>query len=155
MQTATRIAQITLGVIAIAVSASAPTATGAAADKAALRAVDQTFMRAYWKGDLETVVALYAEDAVLLPADAPEVKGRDAIRKYYAADMAGLKPGESGMIVESTEGVSGDLGWSSGRAKDTAADGRTTWNGKFLSVSRKVNGKWLYVCDTWNSDGPL
>lgn len=111
-------------------------------------------MRAYWKGDLEAVVALYAEDAVLLPANSPEVKGRDAIRKYYAADMAGLKPGESGIIVESTQGVSGNLGWSSGRVKDTTAKRATKSTGKFLSVSRKVNGKWLYIRDTWNDDGP-
>jgi ketosteroid isomerase-like protein len=154
MQIARRIALSAMGLIAIAASASAPTATDTAADEAALRAADQTFMRAYWKGDLETVVALYAEDAVLLPADAPEVKGRDAIRKYYAADIAGHKPGEAGMILDSTQGASGNLGWSSGRVKDTAANGATTWAGKFLSVSRKVNGKWLYLRDTWNSDGP-
>lgn len=110
-------------------------------------------MRAYWNGDLETVVALYAEDAVLLPADAPQAKGRDAIRKYYAADIAGLKSGESDVIVESTQGVSGNLGWSSGRTKYTSANGATS-TGKFRSVSRKVNGKWLYIRDTWNSDGP-
>ncbi|MGC2461862.1 MAG: nuclear transport factor 2 family protein [Steroidobacteraceae bacterium] len=154
MQIARRIALATMGLIAIAASASAPTASDTAADEAALRAADQTFMRAYWKGALETVVALYAEDAVFLPANAPEVKGRDAIRKYYATDMAGLKPGEAGMILESTQGVSGNLGWSSGRAKDTAANGATTGTWKFLSVSRKVNGKWLYIRDIWNSDGP-
>jgi ketosteroid isomerase-like protein len=154
MQIARRIALVAIGVIAIAASASAPSATDTAGDEAALRAADQTFMRAYWKGDLETVVALYAEDAVLLPADAPAAKGRDAIRKYYAADIAGVKPGGAGVILESTQGISGNLGWSSGRTKDTAANGATTWTGKFLSVSRKVNGKWLYIRDTWNSDGP-
>ena len=153
MQIARRIALAAMGLTVIAASASAPTTTDTAADEAALRAADQAFMRDYWKGDLETVVALYAEDAVLLPANAPAAKGRDAIRKYFAADIASVKPGEAGMIVESTQGVSGNLGWSSGRTKDTAANG-TTSTGKFLSVSRKVNGKWLYVRDTWNSDGP-
>jgi len=152
MQIATRIALVAMGLIAVVASASGPTAIDTAADEAALRAADQTFMRAYWKGDLETVVALYAEDAVLMPADAPEAKGRDAIRKYYAADIAGLKSGEADMILESTQGVSGNLGWSSGRTKYTAANGATS-TGKFMSVSRKINGKWLYIRDTWNSDG--
>ena len=152
MQIATRIALVAMGLIAVVASASAPTATETAADVAALRAADQTFMRAYWKGDLETVVALYAEDAVLMPADAPEAKGRDAIRKYYAADIASVKPGEADVILESTQGVSGNLGWSSGRTKYTGANGETS-AGKFLSVSRKINGKWLYIRDTWNSDG--
>jgi uncharacterized protein (TIGR02246 family) len=149
-----RIALAAMGLIAMAASASAPTLTDTAADEAALRIADQTFLRAYWKGDLETVVALYAEDAVLLPANAPEAKGRDAIRKYYAADIASLKPGEAAMILESTQGVSGNLGRSSGRVKFTAANGATTGTGKFLSVSRKANGKWLYNRDTWNSDSP-
>jgi hypothetical protein len=26
--------------------------------------------------------------------------------------------------------------------------------GKFLSVSRKKDGKWLYIRDTWNADAP-
>jgi ketosteroid isomerase-like protein len=153
MQIPRRITLAAMGLIAIAASASAPPVTDTAAEEAALRAADQTFMRAYRKGDLETVVALYTEDAVLLPANAPAAKGRDAIRKYFVADMASLKPGDEGVIVESTQGVSGNLGWSSGRTKDTAANGTTsTW--KFLSVSRKVNGKWLYIRDTWNSDSP-
>jgi ketosteroid isomerase-like protein len=153
MQIATRIALAAMGLIAIASCAAAPTSTDTAADEAALRVADQNFMRAYWNGDLETVVALYAEDAVLMPADAPEVKGRAAIRNYYMADIASVKLGETDMILESTQGVSGNLGWSSGSTKYTAANGATS-TGKFLSVSRKVNGKWVYIRDTWNSDGP-
>jgi uncharacterized protein (TIGR02246 family) len=152
MQIATRTALVAMALIAVVASASGPTAIDTAADEAALRAADQTFMRACWKGDLESVVALYAEDAVLMPADAPEAKGRDAIRKYYPADIGGLKAGEADMILESTQGVSGNLGWSSGRTKYTAANGATS-TGKFMSVSRKINGKWLYIRDTWNSDG--
>ncbi len=153
MQIARRTALATMGLAAIAASASAPTATDTAADEAALRAAGQTFTRAAWTGDLETMVAVYAEDAVLMPADAPEVEGRDAIRKYYAADIANLKPGESVVILESTQGVSANLGWSSGRTRYTASNGATS-TGKFLSVSRKLNGKWLYIRDTWNDDGP-
>ena len=151
MQNATRITLAALGLIAIAASASTTTATDSAADEAALRAADQNFMRAYYKGDIESVVALYSEDAVLLPEYAPAAKGRDAIRKYFTSDIATLKPGDAGVIVESTQGVSGNLGWSSGRTKATAANGTTSAE-KFLSVSRKVNGKWLYIRDTWNSD---
>jgi hypothetical protein len=30
--------------------------------------------------------------------------------------------------------------------------GAVVETGKFLSVSRKKNGKWLYLRDTWNAD---
>ena len=118
----------------------APSTLDTAADEAALRAADETVARAHSKGDLETLVALYAEDAILMPAGEPEVKGRDAIRKWQAATLADWKPGESLIIVESTQGVSGNMGWSSGRTKYTDANGKTYF-GKFLSISRKVNGK--------------
>lgn len=35
--------------------------------------------------------------------------------------------------------------------KDKA--GKVVETGKYLSVSKKVGGKWLYVRDTWNGDG--
>jgi len=153
MQTARRIALATMGLIATAAAVSMPSAADTVEDKAALRAADETVARAHSKDDLETLVALYAEDAILMPAGEPEVKGRDAIRKWQAAALAEWKPGESIIIVESTQGVSGNMGWSSGRTKYTDADGKTYF-GKFLSVSRKDNGKWLYIRDTWNDDAP-
>ena len=74
---------------------------------------------------------------------------------YPGITLSAVDPGEClDATLESTRGLSNNLGWSSGRAKDTAANGATTWTGKFLSVSRKVNGKWLYIRDTWNRDGP-
>jgi hypothetical protein len=35
--------------------------------------------------------------------------------------------------------------------KDKA--GKVLEAGKYLSVSRRKDGKWLYVRDTWNADG--
>ena len=32
--------------------------------------------------------------------------------------------------------------------------GAVVETGKFLSVSRKKYGKWLYIRDTWNADAP-
>jgi|SRR5579871_3912585 len=142
---------------ALAVAQRGESGTGLTADDVALRAADDSFERAYHSGDLETVVALYAEDAVLLPEGAPAVKGRKAIREYFATAIAAAKTaGESnpGTFSERTTGASGDLGWSSGKNTIRGPGGAITWRGKFLSVSRKVDGKWLYIRDTWNSDTP-
>ena len=134
----------------------APSNLDTTADQTALRAADDTFERALHSGDVETVTSLYAEDAVLLPAGAPPVRGREAIREFFKSVIAERKPGESttGTLSDRAVGVSGDPGWSSGTSKVTRPDGTTIFTGKFLSVSRKVNGKWLYVRDTWNSDSP-
>jgi hypothetical protein len=32
--------------------------------------------------------------------------------------------------------------------------GKVLDSGKYLSVSKRIGGKWLYVRDTWNSDAP-
>ena len=39
------------------------------------------------------------------------------------------------------------------RPVETAGkNGQVLDKGKYLSVSRKIGGKWLYVRDMWNSD---
>jgi hypothetical protein len=53
-----------------------------------------------------------------------------------------------------TAGVRGDMGWSSGTYVLKDKTGKVIDTGKYLSVSKKKDGKWLYVRDTWNSDGP-
>ena len=104
-----RIALAAMGLIAIAASASAPPATDtAAAEEAALRAADRTFMRAYRKGDLETVVELYTEDAVLLPArqrrtvaaaPAADVQRCTAnLEQYDTADRGPVRVGRSALL---------------------------------------------------------
>jgi len=102
---------------------------------AAIHAVDQAWIKAYNAGDVDTVASCYDEHAVLLPPGAPAVHGRAAIRAFLA----------SGMAAFAKDGLSYTVKDKSGRIVET---------GKYLSVSRKKDGKWLYIRDTWNSDGP-
>jgi len=51
-------------------------------------------------------------------------------------------------------GASGNMGWSSGTWAVKDKDGTVVDSGWYFSVSKKVNGKWLYVRDAWNSDHP-
>lgn len=140
--------------LALAAAALPALAADAAKEVAALQAVDEVFVKAYNSGDVATVVAQYDEHAVLQAPGSPEAVGKAAIRTFFAADIpeaakAGAKfvlnPGASG-------GVSGDLGWSAGTFLVKDKDGKVLDKGKYLSVSRKVNGKWLYIRDMWNSD---
>jgi hypothetical protein len=59
-----------------------------------------------------------------------------------------------GVPSDRAVGVSGEMGWSSGESTVVGPRGAIAWRGKFLSISRKVDGRWLYVRDTWNSDTP-
>jgi uncharacterized protein (TIGR02246 family) len=130
-------------------------ASAASADEAAIRAQSASWGRAYNGGDAKAVAALYAEDALLLPPGAPGVSGRAAILEFFTKDIAGSKAAGAVFVLnpKTDVGVSGNMGWESGTYKATVK-GAVVEAGKFLSVSRKKSGKWLYIRDTWNVDAP-
>ena len=143
-------------VVALALCGISSSATDPASEVAAIHAVDQVWVKAYNAGDVDTVASLYDEHAVLLPPGAPAVHGRAAIRAFLAKDMAAsAKQGVTlNLDAKPAGGVSGDMGWASGTYTVKDKSGRVVQTGKYLSVSRKKDGKWLYIRDTWNSDGP-
>jgi ketosteroid isomerase-like protein len=141
--------------IALAVIATASLGADPSAEVAAIHAVDQVWVKAYNAGDVDTVVSLYAEHAILLPPGVPSANGRTAIRAFFVKDIAAATKDGFNFILGDKPGggVSGDLGWASGTyiVKDKA--GNPVDSGKYLSVSKKIDGKWLYIRDAWNSDG--
>ena len=143
------------GCIALAAALAGYTnpATAASADEAAIRAQTTNWAKAYNAGDAKAVAALYADDAILLPPGAPGAKGREAILAFFTKDIAGSQAAGAVFVVspKTDVGVSGNMGWESGTYTATVK-GTVVEAGKFLSVSRKKGGKWLYVRDTWNAD---
>ena len=141
-------------ILALALCSFPAFAADASTDIKALQAVDQAWLKAMNSGDAEGMAKLYDENAVLLPPNMPAAKGRAAIKAVLAAaskDAAG-----AGFVFTLGDkpdgGVSGAMGWQSGTyaVKDKA--GKVVEAGKYLSVSMKKGGKWLYVRDTWNAD---
>ena len=146
-----------VGVVALVGSMAgfAPAASPASADETAIRAQSADWVKAYNGGDAKAVAALYAEDALLLPPGAPGVRGRPAILEFFTKDIAGSKAGGAVFAIapNADVGVSGNMGWESGTYTVTVK-GAVVETGKYLSVSRKKDGKWLYIRDTWNADAP-
>ncbi|MEP6701566.1 MAG: DUF4440 domain-containing protein [Betaproteobacteria bacterium] len=130
-------------------------ASGMAPDEVAIRAQTTNWVKAYNAGDVKGVVAQYADDAVLQPPNAPGAHGGAAILAFFAKDIPGSQA--AGVVFninpKTDVGVSGNLGWESGTYTATIK-GAVVEAGKFLSVSRKHKGKWLYIRDTWNADAP-
>lgn len=140
-------------VVAAMLAASA-NAADAKAELAAIHAADQAWLKAFSAADGDGLARLYEAGAVLLPPGAPAVTGRTAIREFLLKEAQGAS--KAGMVFgfsgKSDGGANGNLGWSSGTYAVKDKDGKVVETGKFLSVSRKVGGKWLYVRDTWNAD---
>jgi ketosteroid isomerase-like protein len=129
--------------------------TSTATDEAAIRAGTVLWTDAYNAGEVEKVVALYAEDAVVMPPNAPALNGRAAIRDFLTQDIAGAKA--AGLTAKDgvgDVGISGDLAWHAGTSSVVDATGKTVETGKFIEVWRRTNGKWLIVRDIWNDDAP-
>jgi uncharacterized protein (TIGR02246 family) len=150
----------TVALLCLAFSSAVISVESSAADSgkevAALQGVDQSWEKAYNAGNVEALVSLYDEDAVLLPPGAPSANGRAAIRSFFVKDVA--ESAKAGVLFslnpKPAGGVSGDMGWQSGTYVAKDKTGKVVDTGKYLSVSVKKDGKWLYVRDTWNSDGP-
>jgi len=126
-----------------------------AAEVAAIHAVDDIWVKSFNTRDADTMAAQYDEHAVLLPPGAPAARGQAAIRKFFANMMpAATRDGlEFTLGAKPDGGVRGDFGWSSGTYVLKDKTGHVIDTGKYLSVSKKKDGKWLYFRDTWNSDG--
>jgi uncharacterized protein (TIGR02246 family) len=130
-------------------------AQAASPDESAIRAQTTAWEKAFAAGDAKALAALYAEDALLMPPGAPPVNGRAAIQEFFTKDVAAAKAGGAVFVLnpKTDVGVSGSMGWESGTYKVTVK-GAVVETGKFLSVSRKKDGKWFYLRDTWNADAP-
>jgi uncharacterized protein (TIGR02246 family) len=144
---------------AIAISACAPPASVAvdtSAEEATLKGVTSMWFDAYNAGDVETMVALYADDAVLMPAHAAVARGRDAIRSYLKSELAAAKAAGIQLVQgNGTAGVTADMGWESGSYSVVDAASKALDTGSYLSVARKVDGRWRLIRDIYNSDRPL
>lgn len=155
MNSATRTIAAFCAAVAFAGLATESMAAGSAKDLAALEAVDQAWAKAYNAADADAVANLYDEQAVLLPPGSPAVKGRAAIKAFFAKDTAESQKAGITFVLDPKPagGVAGDMGWQSGHYAVKDKSGKVIETGKYLSVSARKGGKWLYVRDTWNADG--
>ena len=108
--------------------------------------------------DLERIVAVWTDDAVIYsPREAP-VRGKAAIRAYVGESLK--QPGFSitWTPVSAVVAASGDLGYTEGTNQFTVPDGKggtITINGRYVTIWRKqADGTWRCVVDSWNEAPP-
>ena len=122
------------------------------ADKATLEGKTAQWMEAFNAHDADSLTALYAEDAVVAPPNAPAIFGRDAIR---ADNRETFDAGEVAVELEDFEIIiQGDLGYKAGRYRMRAGDTLVD-RGKYLEIWRKIDGEWMLHRDIWNSSLPV
>ena len=126
-----------------------------AADEAVrIRAGTASWMQSFNSGNAGGVAALYADDAVLMPPNAPSARGVVAIKEAVTKEIAGAKKGGITLALGTVDEVNvvGDMAWHSGAYVVKDKGGKAVDAGKFLEVWERKNGKWRIVRDIWNSD---
>jgi len=126
-----------------------------ATDEAAIRSINQGWFKAYNTGDVNAIVALYADDAVVNAPGTPPARGQAEIRAFFTKDIAAAAGSTTNPDTSTEVTVSGDLGLESGTFTVTDKSGGTVDRGKYLTAFAKREGKWLIIRDIWNSDGPM
>jgi len=103
---------------------------------------------AFSKGDLDALMSLYDEDALMWGTSASRMrKGSSAIRQYYAQLLKAF-PGIQVALEETSPRVYGDAGVNSGSytMRRVLHDGRVNvTSARFTMIYVRRGGKWLIV----------
>ena len=118
----------------------------------------ETAARAFEAGcnskNWDAVAALYAEDAVLMPPNMPDVQGRQAIRDFFA----GFVPvSDMRLDCKEIQGC-GDMAYVAGTYSmmvHPPGGAAVKESGSFLEVHRRqADGSWPIVRDMFHSNTP-
>jgi ketosteroid isomerase-like protein len=130
---------------------------GASAAAAEIAARGERWLAAFHREDVEALLELYDDGAVLLPDGAPAVEGLAAIRAWHGAFFAAWRARQA---IENLEiVVAGAWAFMRGRFElelaPRAGGAPTTVQGKHLVVWKRAGaGVWQVARDIWNADHP-
>lgn len=121
-----------------------------------IAALDAKWTQAINDGDGETVASLFAPNGRILPPGAPEVQGRAAVESYAngLAALPNLDFRTTPDVIQPAE--AGDYAYLTGTFTLRYGE-EGSWvedSGKYVVIWQKIDGQWLVIVDTFNSDTP-
>jgi uncharacterized protein (TIGR02246 family) len=116
-----------------------------------IAAVNRDFEDAARTGDLARLASLYTSDAIALPPDGRDVRGRENIKEMWGtiAQQIGLKDVRLNTLDLE---IAGDTAYEVGEGVLTLAGGGSAVV-NFVVVWKKVDGRWRLHRDIWNAKG--
>ena len=124
-----------------------------AQDKAEFQKIADSFVQAYAKGDLNAVLQLYAQDAYVLPPQAPMAKGQSSIAEFWKGEAqraelkqvtvvdAKLLGNDTAHVIFTTVG-------------QTRGQAPKEFQGKGTALAQKIGTNWKMLVHVWNRDAP-
>jgi ketosteroid isomerase-like protein len=121
-----------------------------------LRTAPEEWDRLFNLQDTSKLSALYAEDAISMPFNAPTVRGRKAI----ASDRQQFFTQNTGKHETFVDEILTHEDWAIERARYTLtyapkpSGPERKETGRQVMCRRKINGIWLIAWEIWNTDMP-
>jgi uncharacterized protein (TIGR02246 family) len=128
----------------------------ATSDEQAIRSADKEWSQNAKLGTLDKFLTFYADDASVLPFNAPLVTGKENILQFFTQLFS--KPGFAVTFAPTSVQVSKsrDMAYEIGTAQLTLNDAQgqpTTMPAKYVVVWKKESGHgWKAVADVFNTD---
>ncbi|MDP5120801.1 MAG: nuclear transport factor 2 family protein [Spirosomaceae bacterium] len=120
--------------------------------KAKIQERENTFAIAQAAGDVESLIALFTDDAISMGNDQETLVGKEAIRADMEASAAKRVAGNTVSFEVSEVLGSEDLVTEIGFSIDKNATGEVISKGKYMAIWKKVNGEYLVYRDIYNYD---
>jgi len=146
--------------VALTLSACQPTAERTEADVAAIQTLAKAWMAEVEAGDVAGILALYTDDIVRMPPDAPAYSGKQAVEQVFSGLFEQFSV-EGTWPVEGTEEIVVADGWAfhlseyilriSPKAGGEAMEER----GKIIVIcQQQPDGSWKFAREIWNRNSP-
>ncbi|MDJ0709186.1 MAG: DUF4440 domain-containing protein [Woeseiaceae bacterium] len=141
-------------VLALQPAYSVEISGGTEEDRMGMKMVAKQWIAAYESGDLEGIMAVMHDDAMLMPHNQATQRGTDAVRAYFATRIG--RPGVK--LVDDLQEIriNGDWAYVVGKFRfeiDLGPDKPPViHNGRYLILYEKVDGNWQVLRDMDNLD---
>ena len=124
--------------------------------QAAIDRANEAYLDALERSDARGYAALFAADAVSMPARGTMVRGRDAIQASIAEAFKHIAFLD-GMIRTTETHVDGSTAYEIGRYSFDVSSGgvASTLAGRYVVVWRKIGGEWKIAVDASQPNAPV
>lgn len=122
--------------------------------KTEMQALENAWAAALNAQDLDALMALYADDAVSMPDNAPILVGKAAIRKQQEQEFAGTPAGKTYSFEVLDVYGDGNTVTETGKSTYKDAAGTVTGTGKYTVVWKKQGDQYLCIREIYNGDAP-
>ncbi len=120
--------------------------------KSDIQVVEANWANAVNNKNITAIMALYADDAISMPNDAPTLTGKAAIKKAQEENFAKNQVGQL-MSFTTTEVFSeGNQVLEIGTSTTKDAAGKVTSTGKYMALFEKRDGKYVCIREIYNND---